>query len=262
MSRSVTSKRLHQLRGSLTERDWLIISTLAQVRVATSSQLIALHLSGITLRRAQRKLAFLVRRRVLARIARTVGGPHSGSSGHVYGLDVAGQRLAALVDGGRPRRPWSLGRAFLAHSLAVTDVYVRLVLAERAGFLHIKQFVGEPGSWRTFYGAGGGRVTLKPDAYAVLVVDGYEDHWFLEIDLSTESAPTIARKCGVYRGYWQSGTEQADGGVFPRVLWLVADEQRTHVLSRVFRRQLGEAAGLFDVVTSSAVVARVLAGAA
>jgi hypothetical protein len=262
MSRFVTSKRLHQLQGGLTERDWQIIATLARVRVATSSQLMDLHLSEITTRRAQRKLASLVNRRVLARLPRVVGGPRAGSMGHVYALDVAGQRLADLATGARPGRPWPLGAGFLAHSLAVTDVYVRLVLAERAGSLRLARFVGEPGSWRTFIGPGGGRLVLKPDAYAVVLVGGYEDHWFLELDLGTESAPTLSRKCNVYRGYRRSGAEQARIDVFPRVLWLVPDERRAEVVRRVIRRQPGDSVEMFDVALSDAVVERVLQGAA
>ncbi len=195
MSRYVTSKRLQRLRESQTERDWQIIATLARVRVATTSQLIALHFQDIALRRAQRKLASLTQRRILVRLPRAVGGPKAGSTGHVYALDVAGQRLSDLASGGRPGRPWPLGERFLTHSLAVTEVYVRLVLAERTGSFRLARFAGEPGAWRTFLGAGGGRVVLKPDAYVVVLLNGYEDHWFVEVDLGTESVPTLSRKC-------------------------------------------------------------------
>lgn len=262
MSRFVTSKRLHQLREGLTERDWQIITTLARVRVATAGQLESLHFADVARRRARRRLASLTGRRVLARLPRTVGGPGGGSSGHVYTLDVAGQRLSELAAGRRPGRPWALGAVFLAHSLAVTDVYVRLVLAERQGTLTVIRFSGEPKSWRSFFGPGGGRVVLKPDAHVVLIVDGDEDHWFLEVDLGTESAPTLARKCNVYRSYWQSGADEADGGVFPRVLWLVQDERRAEVVRRVIQRQPDESAQLFDVALSNWVVARMRQGAA
>jgi hypothetical protein len=266
MSRSATTKRLLQLRAGLTERDWQIISTLARVRVATAGQLELLHFEGVAKRRVRRRLASLTDRRVVARlprrIGRTIGGPTSGSSGHVYVLDVAGQRLASLADGGRVRRPWALGVAFLDHSLAVTDVYVRLVLAERAGSLRLLRFVGEPGTWRSFLGPGGGRYMLKPDASVVLLVDSRENYWFLEVDLGTEHAPTIGRKCDLYRSYWMSGTEDERTGVFPRVLWLVPDERRAEVIRRVIRRQPDEATALFDVALLRAVVQRVLLGAA
>ena len=232
------------------------------MRVATSAQLIALHLSEVGLRRAQRRLSDLVDRRVLARLPRTIGGHGAGSSGHVYALDVAWQRLADLADGGRVRRPWALGAGFLAHSLAVTEVYVRLVLAERTGSLRVVRFVAEAASWRGFFGPGGARVVLKPDSYAVVSVDGWEDYWFLEVDLDTEHAPTIARKCAVYRDYCRSGTEQARHEVFPRVLWLVPDEHRAGVLRRVLDRLPSGAKELFDVALLDAVVERMLQGAA
>jgi Replication-relaxation len=262
MSRYVTSKRLQRLHADLTERDWQIISTLARVRVATTSQLVALHIADVTLRRAQRKLASLTHKRILARLPRTVGGSQAGSSGHAYALDVAGQRLSYLATGGRPGRPWPLGAGFLAHSLAITEVYVQLVLAERAGRLRIDRFAGEPASWRTFFGPGGGRVVLKPDAYAVLLVGDYEDHWFIEVDRGTEHAPTIGRKCGVYRSYRRTGREQGEQGVFPRVLWLVLDEQRADEIRQLIRRQPDKSAAMFDVALASAVVERVLQGAA
>ena len=261
MNRSVTSKRLHQLRDSLSEQDWAIISSLALVRVATSSQLVELHLSEIGLRRAQRRLAVLVDRRILARLPRTIGGPRAGSSGHIYALDVAGQRLADLAGDGRLRRPWALGPRFVAHSLAVTDVYVRLVRADRAGSVGVVRFAGEPSSWRTFFGPGGARVVLKPDAYAVVIAGGWEDHWFIEVDLDTEHAPTIARKCAVYGDYRRSGTEQARHDVFPRVLWLVPDEHRAKVVGRVIDRLPVGTKAIFDVALHGEVVERLHQGA-
>lgn len=266
MSHSVTARRLLQLQAGLTERDWNIIATLARVRVATAVQLEALHFENVAKRRVRRSLASLTYRRILGRLphrtGRTIGGPQGGSSGHVYVLDVAGQRLASLANGGRTRRPWALGAAFLDHSLAVTGVYVGLVLAERAGSLRLLRFAGEPGTWRSFLGPGGGRVMLKPDANVVLEVGGDENYWFFEVDLGTEHPPTIARKCDLYRYYWQSGTEDERTGVFPRVLWLVPDERRAEVLRGVIRRQPNEGSELFDVALSSAVVERVLQGAA
>jgi hypothetical protein len=258
---SITSNRLAQLRSELGDRDWQVIAMLARVRLATAAQLEALHFAGVSRRRAQQRLAILVERRVLSRLPRIVGGVRAGSRGHVYALDVAGQRLADLDRGRRPRPPRPVGRRYVYHALAITEVYVRLVLADRAGTLHLVQFDAEPGSWRSFYGPGGGRTTVNPDAYAVLMAGGYEDHWFFEVDLATESAATIARKCAVYQSYWQSGAEQARSNVFPRVLWLVPDEQRARVLRQVIRRLPGEAAGLFDVAESGAVVERLLAGA-
>lgn len=262
MSHYVTIKRVLRLHASLAERDWQIVMTLAGVRVATAAQLGVLHFEGVSKRRARRRLASLTNRRILARLPREIGGPRGGSTGHVYALDVAGQHLAGLAKGKPPERPRPLGEAFLAHALGVTDVYVRLVLAERQGRLKVLRFDAEPQSWRSFYGSGGVRVMLKPDAYAVLLMDGYRDHWFMEVDRGTERRPALHRQCELYRGYWQSGANEADGGVFPRVLWLVPSEQRAASLRQVFHRQPSNAADMFDVALSSQVVERVLQGAA
>ena len=261
MSVTVTTKRLVELRSGLIERDWQIISTLARVRVATGAQLEALHIEDVSRRRAQQRLATLVRHRVVSRLPRVIGGVRAGSSGHVYTLDVAGQRLVDLDAGRRPGRPRGVGALFLTHALAVTEIFVNLQLAERAGQLRVVRFVGEPGAWRGFHGPGGARVTLKPDAYAVLAVDGFEDHWFLEVDLGTEAASTLTRKCSVYRSYWQCGVEQARHDVFPRVLWLVQDERRADLLAGVIARQPAEARSLFAVSLHADAVARMLGGA-
>jgi hypothetical protein len=262
MSRYVTDKRALHLQGRLAERDWQIITSLARMRVATAAQLGALHFEGIAKRRARRRLASLTGQRVLARLPRMVGGPRGGSTGHVYALDGGGQRLAGLASGRPPERPRPVGEAFLNHALAVTEVYVRLVLAERQGQLKVVQFDAEPLSWRSFFGPGGVRVTLKPDAYAELLVDGYHDHWFLEVDMGTERSPALTRQCRLYRGYWQGGADEADGGVFPRVLWLAPNEGRAEALRQVVRRQPHDATQMFDVALSSAVVERMLQGAA
>jgi hypothetical protein len=258
---SVTANQLLRLRDQLSERDWQIIWTLARVRVATTTQLEQLHFGGVTRRRAQRRLAVLVSLRVLGRLPRVIGGARAGSSGHVYGLDVAGQRLVDLNRGRRPRRPRPVGSAHLDHSLAITEVFVDLMAAERAGQLAVVQFVGGSAAWRSFHGHGGARAILKPDAYVVTQIDGYEDHWFLEMDLGTQHLPALARRLALYRGYWQSGTEQAQHDVFPRVLWLVPDQHRTDMVASVIARQPAEARSLFVVSLRGDVVARMRQGA-
>jgi hypothetical protein len=151
---------------------------------------------------------------------------------------------------------------FLAHALGISEVYVQLRIAERTGALRLVRFVGEPGAWRTFYGAGGVVTTLKPDAYVVLQVGSYEDYWFVEVDQGTESAAAIRRKAKVYEAYWRSGTEQArNHDLFPRVVWLAPDEVRAEVLRAVLRRQPAELAEIFDVVVAPKAVERLLQGA-
>jgi hypothetical protein len=259
---NVTSRRLARVERSMTDRDTAVVSTLARVRTATTGQLERLHFGDVTRQHMRRALASLVDRRLLARLPRAVGGVRAGSAGFVYALDVAGTRLSQ-PERRRHHRPWPVGMAFLQHSLAVTETYVRTVEAEWAGMLRLVEFVTEPASWRSSHGPGGGRVVLKPDAALVVHVDRFDDRWFVEIDRGTESLTTIARKCEVYRRYWQAGVEQArTGGVFPRVLWLVPDQQRREALLDVTSRQPGDAWTLFAVELFDDAVACLVRGAA
>lgn len=261
MTARVSARRLAALRSGLSDRDWQIVTTLARVRVATADQLERLWFADVSRRRAQQRLTALTKRRIIARLPRAIGGVRAGSRGHVYSLDVVGARLAGLSDGRRSHGPQPVGRPYLAHALAISEVYTGLVVADRAEQLRLVRFVAEPGCWRSFYGAGGARTTLKPDGLAVVALDGYEDHWFLELDLGTESAAAITRKLGVYRSYWQSGTEQNRTGVFPKILWLVPDAGRAAVLSGIIARQPVEAQMLFVVALQADVVARMRQGA-
>lgn len=260
----VTAATVHRLRLGLTAREADIIRTLTRVRVATALQLEALHFADVTTRRARAALAAMTQRRILARLPRVVGGARAGSAGYVYGLDAAGARLAALIHPGTPERlvrPWGMGRTFLAHALAVTEVYVGLTQATRRGELRLVSFSGEPHCWRSFTGQGG-RSVLKPDAHVVIETGGYEDHWFVEVDLATEAAAVVGRKCQVYRRYWQTGIEQDRTDLFPRVLWLVPDEQRAERLEDVISRLPTEARDLFVVALQVDAVTRLRLGAA
>lgn len=254
----LTHHQLAVLAASLTDRDRSVLTTLTRVRVATSVQLERLHFGDVTRRQARQILAGLTARRLLARLPRVVGGARAGSAGYVYALDVAGARV---VSGQRSRRPGNVGAAFLAHSLAVTELYVRLVEADRFGTLALLNFSGEPACWRAFPGPGGGRTTLKPDAYLAVELGRFEDRWFVEVDRSTEPASTLRRKCDTYRRYWQMGTEQERSGIFPRVLWLVPDERRQVVLVDVLGRLPAEAWPLFTAAVFDKAVERIAGGA-
>jgi hypothetical protein len=262
MNRSyVTTNKLAELARSLTAREQLVLTTLVRVRLAGTEQLERLHFGDVTRRQARHVLGRMVARRLLLRLPRAVGGVRAGSGGYVYALDTAGARLVTPEDR-RRRQPWNIGLPFLAHSLAVTETYVRLVEAHRTGTLKLTNFTTEPACWRRFAGPGGGRATLKPDAYLTVELGRYEDRWFIEVDRSTEPVATLRRKCDTYRRYWQTGTEQARSGIFPRALFLVPDQRRYDVLINVFGRQPAEAWPLFAVAQFDGAVERIAQGAA
>lgn len=247
MSR-VTTAAVDRLRAELGQRDLAIVASLHVVRVATGSQLERLHFASVSPasrgRVCRRVLSRLVAQRVLARLGRRIGGARAGSAGFVYALDVAGQRLVASGGG---RRPWTPSAAFLAHSLDVTELYVRLREAAGSGALELLAFDAEPACWRSFTTAQGAGV-LKPDAYVRVGLGEFEDHYFVEVDRGTVGAAAIGRKLALYRAYYASGREQQARGVFPRVLWLAPDEARRAWLVDVAGRQPSESWRLFQIV--------------
>lgn len=254
LRKRVTEAHVARLVDELTARERDIVLTLDNVRVATATQLERLHFtdgsSYSAARKARRTVARLTSLRVLARLERRVGGERSGSSGYVYALDVAGQRLASAcgpAGGIRIRRPWTPGAAFVAHQLAVTELAVRLTERTRAGTVELLDFWAEPLSWRTFTGLGGARTVLKPDAFVRVGLGKHEHLYFVEVDRATQSGPALARKLTVYRRYRQTGREQERWGVFPEVLVLVPDEARKDAVVGVASSQPAEARPLFCV---------------
>ena len=93
-------------------------------------------------------------------------------------------------------------------------------------------------------------VSLKPDLFAATKSDGYEDRWFIEIDLSTESPSTVIGKCDRYRDYYRSGLEQKQFGVFPVVVWLVLDAGRKERLRSAIQEAYPKGGKLFIVITA------------
>lgn len=84
----------------------------------------------------------------------------------------------------------------------------------------------------------------------MIIDDGYEDRWFIEIDLSTESPSTIIGKCDRYRDYYRSGLEQKQFGVFPVVVWLVLDAGRKERLRSAIQEAYPKGGKLFIVITA------------
>lgn len=258
----VTARRLPELVAGMSDRDWWVVRTLQRIRVATGEQLARLHCADFATaaadRQCRRVLASLTERGIVARLGRRIGGARSGSAGFVYALDRGGQRLVA--SGAHPRRPWTPGLPFLSHTLAISEVYVRLVEAHRFGEVELVSFVTEPGCWRRFAGPHGPLV-LKPDAFVVTAAGEYEDRWYVEVDGGTEASGTLDRKLNAYTAYWRSGSEQAATGAFPRVLWLVPTRARHGLVVDACGRQPTEAWPLFTVALLDDAVSRIAKGA-
>lgn len=235
VTRRVTAAYAAQLAEQLSLRDVLILTDLANLRCLTGIQLERLHFSDLAApnrnRARNRVLARLTRLQAVATLTRRIGGVRKGSDGLVYALDTAGQRVVRLRGDGDEssvRRPWTPGLLFLAHTLAVAELYVQLREAERAGQLELVDFLAEPASWHRTASLG----TLKPDAYVLLASIEHEDAWWLEVDQDTESPATVRRKLSLYLLAAQAGVS-GPHQILPRVLVTVPTPRRLDVVRKL-----------------------------
>jgi len=258
----VTPAAVDRVAQALTFRDEQIVRELGRLRVATSLQLQRLlfaELGGEHRDRTRRRvLARLVSLGVLATLDRRVGGVRAGSAGLVFMLDVLGRRLLQQLrftagESSRPRHPGTPTDRFLRHSLTVTELYVRLVEGARASSVSLDHFETEPACWWQD-GVGG---WVKPDAALTLSTAEFEDHFNIEIDLATESLPTLNRKLRAYLDLYDRGQVNA-AGVLPRVLITVPDDRRREATDRLIQRLPAPADQLLHVLCFENAAAHLL----
>jgi hypothetical protein len=151
------------------------------------------------------------------------------------------------------------GTWFIDHTVAVNEVYVELIEAERSGAIELLDYQAEPDCWRTFLDPIGREIHLRADAFVALGIAELEQRSFVEVDRGTEGSTALRRKLGTYVDYWRSNAEQQRHGVFPRVVWQVEEPRRADVC-RVLIQELSASARHLFVVTPAAGTARRLAG--
>lgn len=267
-NRRVTRRRLEVIQRDLNDREQAILASLQQFRLMTTRQLEVLHFhehasAQAAARICRRVLARLHELRVIEHLKRRVGGIRAGSASYVWRVGEVGDRLLrqASGDGVRQRRKEPTAR-YLDHCLTTAESYLALVSATRAGTIELLDLETEPACWRRYLSAGGARETLKPDLSAVTAAGEYEDHWFIEVDRGTESLPTLLKKCAQYERYRRTGREQADGGVFPLVVWLMPDHVRQSRLHAAVRAARALDLDLFRITTTEQFLDVIRGGAA
>lgn len=261
----------HQLRGlgaQLAERDIAILHSLETYRLLDTRMVQRLHFADhatdlAAARATTRALQRLQYVGVITALERRIGGARRGSASFVWQLSSTGDRYLRSTRGQTTRRRYvepSLG--FLNHTLAVNEVAVALLEAGRGtpGFA-VEQLNMEPANWRSFLGAGGEAMWLKPDLHVVTghsdAEGEYEEHAFLEIDLGTEHTPRIQTKCRTYADYAKTGRYQAAHGLFPEVIWLAEDPQRRAAIRRAISATRGLQPDLFRVDDPRKYVAKI-----
>lgn len=259
-------RQLQRVSHELSQRDWQVLQAVDAHRFLRTQHVERLkfhdHTSALsgarTARRVLRRLASLG---LLQHLDRRVGGIRAGSAGYVWQLSAAGHRLLRGVDHEPTYRSREPSLRLLDHYLAIAECRLALIEAGREHALDVVKVELEPDSWRRYLGSGGEPRLLRPDLYVVTADGDYEDHWFVEVDLGSEHPPTVVRKCQAYLNYQRSGREQADLGLFPRVVWQVANPARAERLQTAFSSARLEPS-LFRITTPERLVSTLAGGAA
>ncbi len=221
------------LLSSLTEQERETLDTVARFRLVRADHVERLSFpgepGGAAGRRCRRHLARLTELGLVRRLERRIGGVRAGSAGHIYTLAPGGRRLQALLHGSATvsnRGVHEPGLAFVKHTLAITELYVRLREREREGALELLEFEPEPHCWRPYTLPSGRSGYVKPDALTRIGLGEWEELSFVEIDLGTEGRGALLRKFDAYLALYHSGREQEANGVFPRIAFLAPSQPR------------------------------------
>lgn len=228
-----------------------ILTTVAQLRFVSGAQLRRIHItSGTPLgneRVARRTLARLVELGVLDRLERRIGGPGpAGSEGYIYTLAIGGQYVAhtrKLLARSRRRRTLVPGQMFLRHTLAQSELHVRLLEGERQGRWEILERLAEPACWHRFMDCNSEQAILKPDLSVRLRAGGVQRELLIDIDRGTEGTRTLERRLRIYVQFFAH--LESNNSEFPTALWLAKSDRRVQVIADAYGRVGDARADLF-----------------
>ena len=239
-SQRLSHKRLLELDTALGKRDKEVLLAIQRHRYLLSGQVQRLLFTdaanaSAALRAANRNLKKLDEFGLIHSLSRRIGGVRAGSSSLVWHTTHAGERLLRLHDHKAypGKRFFEPSPYYLAHTLAVAEVSIQLAELCRNGKTRLMALQPEPECWRA-YSELGKHVSLKPDLYAAVVSEEYEDRYFFEVDLDTESPAKVIEKCQKYHKYYRSGLEQKEYDMFPLTVWIVPSiKRKEHLLSHI-----------------------------
>lgn len=262
----VSKRQLAETDSRLGERDRQLLAAVQQYRYLMTGQIQRLLFTDAAnpsagLRAASRSLKKLSEFGLVDSLSRRIGGVRAGSGSFIWHLTHADERLLRLHDGKSSpmRRHYEPSPYFLAHTLAVAETAIRLIEICREHEPQITALQLEPECWRA-YSSAGVSYSLKPDLYAATATEEYEDRYFIEVDLDTESPAKIIDKCEKYHAYYRSGLEQEESEMFPLTVWIVPSITRKEKLIRHLREAFDKQAKLFAVITCDELEHLVLEG--
>ena len=256
----LSKQQLENISNRLSERDRSILEAISKYRYLTTNQVFELYFNEspsrlAAHRAANRALLKLKELGLLTTLNRRIGGVRAGSSSYVWSLGSAGYRLLSIADSSNEKhsrkRLFEPSMNFLKHTLVIAETSIQLkLISKRYDNVELLTEELEPDCWRPYVSDTGVVNYLKPDMYIVTLSGDFEDYWFFEIDLATESPSRIILKCEQYFRYFQSGTEQRKNSVFPQVVWITLDKKRSDSLRCYIAERFGtKHKDIFAVIT-------------
>lgn len=254
--RKYGKNQLIELDTRLSDRDRAVLTAISKYRFLLTGHVQRLYFNtGVSVtantRATNRALKKLREYGLIAPLKRRIGGVRAGSASLIWHLTEPGNRLLNLsqAENKKRKRFKEPSPMFLEHTLAIAETAVQIeTICGPSEDLEVVTIDTEPTCWRSFY-LNNQRIQLKPDAYLVTSYDDYEDSWFLELDLGTESTSQVIEKCRTYFSYYRTGLEQKEHDVFPVVVWIVPDENRKRNLKQAISNSLPEHPKFFLVIT-------------
>ncbi len=254
--KKLSRAQLTEMEEHLSARDHAVLQAIRKYRFLTSNQVGSLFFADCSTKTSRSRNQNLLLQRLgdyglIRPLERRVGGTGGGSSLQVWYLTEAGQRLLTLNDPDSIKRkriqePQAL---FLEHTLAIAECAIQMTSLCRYSYdLNLVAVDTEPTCWRRFVDDGRA-VYLKPDLFTITTCQNYEDRWFIEMDLSSESPRQVVDKCNAYLRYYYTGIEQKESGMFPLVVWIVKDAARKENLREYIRGNIKAQPKMFLVIT-------------
>ncbi len=141
----------------------------------------------------------------------------------------------------------SLLIAHFEHTRDVRSFFISLARTARR-FRDLRQdhalLVWDESDCRRFYHAGGRKHALIPDSGGVYRIGRELYEFFLEVDRGTMSPARLRRKFDAYYAYRQTGEYLRGGTRLPRLLVIVPDEGRAHLVRQIVLERARMAGGV------------------
>ncbi|MFM0773127.1 replication-relaxation family protein [Streptococcus suis] len=239
----------------LTKRDYDVLSLFNRCRYATTKQLVELYFRENKPKTATRRANLLTKKLsnlgLIHHLERRIGGVRAGSGSYIWHITYKGIKVLREIEPSvklKLKNRYEPTRNHLKHQLFVTQLFVELYKLHSGRKLFLENFSFEPKCWRSFTTLFS-HFTLKPDAFAKLIIGDFEDAYFFEADNATEHIGRVIAKCKQYIAYFNTGIEQRENEVFPLVVWIVPDEKRKIGILNRIKEDLDAYWELFEVVT-------------